>query len=116
MSDAGIPCRTDNEVNYHMHNKFMVIDSAFLITGSFNWTFQAGKSNQENVVVLDGKYYIDKYNDEFNKLWGQFADNELERKEHKAAVAIQRQWRGNNAKKVATKKKKTNSNDPWGLE
>ena len=31
-----------------MHNKFMVVDSVFLITGSFNWTFQAAKSNQEN--------------------------------------------------------------------
>jgi phosphatidylserine/phosphatidylglycerophosphate/cardiolipin synthase-like enzyme len=47
----------------------MIVDSLFLITGSFNWTFQAGKSNQENLVVIDGKYYIDKYNQEFNKLW-----------------------------------------------
>jgi phosphatidylserine/phosphatidylglycerophosphate/cardiolipin synthase-like enzyme len=52
-----------------MHNKFMVVDNYFLVTGSFNWTFQAGKSNQENVVVLDGQYYIDKYAKEFNKLW-----------------------------------------------
>ena len=94
MSDAGIPCRTDDQIQYHMHNKFMIVDSLFLITGSFNWTFQAGKSNQENIVVVDGEYYITKYNEEFNKLWGQFSKNELERKEHKAAVAIQRQWKG----------------------
>ena len=53
MSDAGIPVRTDSEVQYHMHNKYMIVDSLFLVTGSFNWTFQAGKSNQENVVVVD---------------------------------------------------------------
>ena len=55
-SDKGIPVRTDSEEKYHMHNKFMIVDSLFLVTGSFNWTFQAGKSNQENVVVIDGDY------------------------------------------------------------
>ena len=78
MADAGIPCRTDSEEQYHMHNKFMIVDSLYIVTGSFNWTFQAGKSNQENVVVIDGQYYIDKYNAEFNKLWGQFSGNAVE--------------------------------------
>ena len=78
MSDAGIPVRTDSEVQYHMHNKFMIVDSTYILTGSFNWTFQAGKSNQENVVVVDGDYFIKKYNEEFSKLWGQFSTNELE--------------------------------------
>jgi phosphatidylserine/phosphatidylglycerophosphate/cardiolipin synthase-like enzyme len=54
--------RVDDRPDAHMHNKFMIIDSLFLMTGSFNWTFQAGKSNQENLVVIDGKYFIDKYN------------------------------------------------------
>ena len=113
MSDAGIPVRCDSEVQYHMHNKFMVVDSLFLVTGSFNWTFQAGKSNQENLVVVDGEYFIDKYNQEFNKLWGQFADNELERKQHKAATTIQRKYR-DNARKQEHHRRKTK--DPWGLE
>jgi phosphatidylserine/phosphatidylglycerophosphate/cardiolipin synthase-like enzyme len=115
-SDAGILVRTDNEVQYHMHNKFMVVDSLFLVTGSFNWTFQAGKSNQENVVVVDGEYYINKYNQEFNKLWSQFADNELERKQAQAATKIQKQFRSKQAAQVAVNKKKRVTNDPWGLE
>ena len=115
-SDAGIAVRTDNEVQYHMHNKFMVVDSLFLITGSFNWTFQAGKSNQENVVVVDGEYYINKYNQEFNKLWSQFADNELERKQAQAATKIQKQFRSKQATETAVNKKKRVTNDPWGLE
>ena len=69
MANAGIPCRTDSEKRYHMHNKFMIIDQKFLVTGSFNWTFAAVKHNQENIVVIDGKYYISKYHDEFCKLW-----------------------------------------------
>ncbi len=71
-----------------MHNKYMIVDSLFLITGSFNWTFQAGKNNQENLVVIDGKYFIDKYNLEFNKLWAQFSGNELEKEYHEAASKI----------------------------
>lgn len=113
MSAAGIPVRCDSEEKYHMHNKFMIVDSLFLITGSFNWTFQAGKSNQENIVVLDGEYFIKKYNEEFNKLWGQFAENELERKQHKAATTIQNSYRGKAAKQKQNKKR---SADPWGLE
>ena len=38
-SDAGIPCRTDSEEKFHMHNKFMIVDSLYIVTGSFNWTF-----------------------------------------------------------------------------
>lgn len=82
-----------------MHNKFMLVDQTYLVTGSFNWTFQAGKSNQENVIVVDGKYYTEKYNTEFNNLWAQFAPNELERKEHKAATTIQRKFKSKQAAK-----------------
>ena len=44
-ADEGIAVRTDSEEKFHMHNKFMIVDQTFLVTGSFNWTFQAGKSN-----------------------------------------------------------------------
>ena len=94
----------------------MIVDSLFLVTGSFNWTFQAGKNNQENVVVIDGKYYIEKYNTEFNKLWSQFAPNELERKQAQAATHIQKRFRSNQASKKANVQKKKVTNDPWGLE
>jgi mitochondrial cardiolipin hydrolase len=87
-SDAGIPTRTDDAPDYHMHNKFMVVDSTFLVTGSFNWTFQAGSHNQENIIVVDGEFYCSKYNAEFNNLWAQFSKNELEHAENKAASLI----------------------------
>ena len=62
LSEQGITVRTDDRPEFHMHNKFVVIDDTHLITGSFNWTVQAGKSNQENVIVVDNPYYIEKYN------------------------------------------------------
>ena len=57
-----------------MHDKFMVVDSAFIMTGSFNWTYSAGAHNQENVAIIGQKFYIDKYSSEFNRLWNQFKD------------------------------------------
>jgi mitochondrial cardiolipin hydrolase len=45
LAGQGVPCRVDSNAQFHMHNKFVVIDDTFLITGSFNWTVQAGKSN-----------------------------------------------------------------------
>lgn len=45
LAGQGVPCRVDSASQFHMHNKFVVIDDTFLITGSFNWTVQAGKSN-----------------------------------------------------------------------
>ena len=99
-----------------MHNKFMVVDNMFLVTGSFNWTFQAGSHNQENLVVVDGEFYIKKYNEEFNKLWAQFSGNELEHAENKAALLIQKRYKGNQAaKKVQAKRKPVDPNNPWGL-
>ena len=74
LADAGIPVRTDNAEQYHMHNKFMLVDGQFLLTGSFNWTFQAGANNQENLLVVDHPFYIERYTTEFEKLWTNFAD------------------------------------------
>ena len=75
LANHGIPVRTDSETQYHMHNKFMIVDGAFVMTGSFNWTFQAGSHNQENLLVVDHPFYIEKYTEEFNGLWDEFASN-----------------------------------------
>jgi phosphatidylserine/phosphatidylglycerophosphate/cardiolipin synthase-like enzyme len=37
-----------------MHNKVGIFDGQTVCTGSFNWTNQAEKMNDENLVVLDG--------------------------------------------------------------
>lgn len=94
LVNNGVQARTDASERNHMHNKFAVVDGIFLITGSFNWTGQAGSSNQENILVVDNPYYLEKYTAEFNKLWIEFSDQEVEKQEHKAAVSIQKAYRG----------------------
>jgi phosphatidylserine/phosphatidylglycerophosphate/cardiolipin synthase-like enzyme len=36
------------------HNKIIILDSAVIITGSFNFTHQAESENAENLVVIEG--------------------------------------------------------------
>lgn len=35
-----------------MHNKYMVLDDTYIVTGSFNWTKKAVVSNRENLVII----------------------------------------------------------------
>ena len=47
--------RTDDNPTFHMHNKFVIVDDLYLITGSFNWTKNASTRNDENLIVLEGE-------------------------------------------------------------
>ncbi len=51
-----------------MHHKFCVFGAGLLWTGSFNFTYQAHKANQENVLVIDTPEVIQKYKDQFEAL------------------------------------------------
>lgn len=104
LANEGIPTRTDDDERAHMHNKFMVVDKTFLLTGSFNWTFQAGSSNQENLMVTDHPFYVERYVAEYEKLWTQFAPNEV-KAEEKAAKTIQKAYR----KKQSNRNQASNS-------
>jgi phosphatidylserine/phosphatidylglycerophosphate/cardiolipin synthase-like enzyme len=72
FSDAGIPVKIDT-TEHHMHNKFAIFDSKSVITGSYNWTRSAAAYNCENIIVLNDKSVVEKYEKEFEKLF----DNSL---------------------------------------
>ncbi len=72
LARAGIPVRFD-ATSDHMHNKFALFDDRILLTGSFNWTRSAVRSNQENVVVTDDPVLVGRFGDEFAKLWKAFS-------------------------------------------
>jgi len=74
LRNSGIPLRTD-ESPYHMHNKFGIIDSRMIFTGSFNWTYTAVKHNQENLLVTTNYDIVAQYRTEFERLWMEMKGN-----------------------------------------
>lgn len=58
-----------------MHNKFCIIDSRLIITGSYNWT-KNSRRNKENILISLEYNIIRKYKKEFLKL----SNNSLELK------------------------------------
>lgn len=58
----------DIQKNYYlMHNKFCVIDSKIVLTGSYNWTNNAN-SNDENITVLEDNINANHYTQEFRRI------------------------------------------------
>ncbi len=55
-----------------MHNKFAVIDSEIVITGSFNWTASAEEYNYENLLIIDSPEVAKIYEDYFDRMWKTF--------------------------------------------
>jgi len=54
-----------------MHNKYMIIDGGFLLTGSYNWSVSAEDYNFENAVFISGSPVIQSYIEDFNRLWNR---------------------------------------------
>ena len=73
LAAAGIPCKTDSSAQYHMHNKYAIIDESVIVTGSFNWTSQAISNNQENLLFYQDKNIAEQYTKEYNNLWNAFS-------------------------------------------
>lgn len=65
---AGIPVYID-EAHRIMHDKFAVIDSDTVITGSQNWTDSSDKKNAENTLIIrNNRHLAQKYREMFEKL------------------------------------------------
>jgi hypothetical protein len=55
-----------------MHQKFCIIDKKTLINGSFNWTVNASKNNQENIVITkENPILINKFLEQFDIIKSQ---------------------------------------------
>ena len=66
--DAGIPVAFDRSPA-HMHHKFAIFDGGTLLTGSYNWTRSAAAENLENLVVLDHPPLVNRFSEEFERIW-----------------------------------------------
>ncbi len=68
LAEAGIPVAMDQSPA-HMHHKFALFDQRIAVTGSYNWTRGAAEQNHENIVVTDDERLVERFRDEFERLW-----------------------------------------------
>ena len=67
---AGVKVALDSNP-YLMHNKVMIVDGKFVVTGSYNWSWSAENRNDENVIVIIDEEVAMSYEEEFNRLWAE---------------------------------------------
>jgi phosphatidylserine/phosphatidylglycerophosphate/cardiolipin synthase-like enzyme len=77
LQEQGFDIRIKKKVKIE-HNKFGVFDKNMIITGSYNWTTAATKSNSENCMLDKRKTRVSSYDKRFNELWDMYEDDKIE--------------------------------------
>lgn len=72
---AGAHVRQDGN-RYVLHHKVVIIDDDTVVTGSFNFSGNASKSNDENLVIIKNKDIAGFYIDEWQRMWDNAEDLE----------------------------------------
>lgn len=72
LRNAGVPVALDVSAA-HMHHKFAIIDGAWLLNGSYNWTRSACEHNEENVVLCNHPALLAQFSAVFERLWEALA-------------------------------------------
>jgi len=74
LREAGVAVVEDNRKGL-MHNKFCIVDSKEVWTGSFNWTANCAYKNDNNAVVVRAegvaKNYLDEFEEMFSGVFGK---------------------------------------------
>jgi len=70
---AGVPVRHDGNKQF-MHNKVIVVDERYVITGSLNFSTSAEESNDENVIIIDNPDIARLYLQDFERVWNVGTD------------------------------------------
>lgn len=65
---ANIPVNIETHTGL-MHLKVCIVDDKTLLAGSYNYTEQATKYNDENLLVIRDSNIINQYINEFNTMW-----------------------------------------------
>lgn len=96
LTKCGIPVRFPNATNMLMHHKFCILDGPgrlralsntkknstdnlqpILFTGSLNWTHQGFNANFENMIITSNGKLIEKFEEEFERMWLSFNGQDL---------------------------------------
>jgi phosphatidylserine/phosphatidylglycerophosphate/cardiolipin synthase-like enzyme len=64
----GVPVKLDHNRNA-MHHKVIIIDGVRVITGSYNFSRNANRKNDENILIIDNREIAEQYLAEFKRLW-----------------------------------------------
>src|SRR6185503_14895871 len=70
---AKVPARQDGNPKF-LHDKVIIVDNRFVISGSFNFSSNATENNDENVIIIDNPTMANLYTQEFGKLWSIATD------------------------------------------
>jgi phosphatidylserine/phosphatidylglycerophosphate/cardiolipin synthase-like enzyme len=61
LEGAKVPVVITTKLKALMHNKAAIFDMKTVATGSYNWTVNANKRNNENLIIIDGPDVAEKY-------------------------------------------------------
>jgi phosphatidylserine/phosphatidylglycerophosphate/cardiolipin synthase-like enzyme len=70
LKNAGIQVRNDTN-SHSMHDKVLIIDDTIVLTGSFNYSADAEKYNNENLLVIKSTTIAAEYEEKFTEIWNQ---------------------------------------------
>lgn len=65
---AGVTVLPDGNP-YIMHHKVMIFDETTVVTGSYNFTWSAANSNDENILIIHSPDIAARYLAEFERVW-----------------------------------------------
>jgi phosphatidylserine/phosphatidylglycerophosphate/cardiolipin synthase-like enzyme len=68
---AGLDVRRDGDTKVILHHKLFIIDDKIVVTGSYNFSRNADKSNDENLLILSDADLARRYSEEFRRLYAQ---------------------------------------------
>jgi len=70
LQAAGLDVRLDGNPR-NMHHKVIIIDERITITGSYNFSNNAERFNDENVIIIDNPQIAALFLEEFNRLYAR---------------------------------------------
>lgn len=70
LRDGGVEVLEDGNC-YTMHHKVIIIDERIVITGSYNFTARAERTNDENLLIIDDPKLAAEYLAEFERVFEQ---------------------------------------------
>ena len=68
MRQAGLSVYLDAN-RYSMHHKVIIVDGETVVTGPFNFSASAERTNDENLLVIHDAGLAGQYQEEFERLY-----------------------------------------------